>query len=186
MPRTASRTLPIPPLPTMSIPFRHQLQQLELHLRGAPPEAGQLDALQRTGQVGAGLHNRHDSPLEVTEDLPETHVPGVHRTPAGILVGAEQIIAHPDSADRLLVVAETPRTHADPPEILHRVADMGKLPVENGAHAFGAEDDVADPIVSVHDDAFVAVRQALTQPAEGELEGGMRIGGNGAEDLLVA
>ena len=28
---------------------------------------------------------------------------------------------------------------------------MGQLPIEDGAQAFGAEDDVADPIVAVHE-----------------------------------
>ena len=48
-------------------------------------------------------------------------------------------------------MTEAPRLHAQPSEVLDRVAEVGELPVEHGADAFRADDEVAVPEVAVHE-----------------------------------
>src|SRR5213080_5206447 len=78
------------------------------------------------------------------------------------------------------------RSHAEPAEVLHRVADVHHLPVDHRAQPLGAEDDVAHPVIPVYQRPAVGRREASREPAERELEGGVRLGGEGTEQRLVA
>src|SRR5207253_10487977 len=49
-----------------------------------------------------------------------------------------------------------------------------------------AEDAVAPPVVPVYQRPAVGRREASREPAERELEGGVRLGGEGTEQRLVA
>ena len=49
--------------------------------------------------------------------------------------------------------AEPPRPHAEPAEVLHRVAEVGELPVEDGPEPVVVDEEVAEPEVAVHDAA---------------------------------
>ena len=84
-------------------------------------------------------------------------VVAVDRRAAGRLVAGPQVLALAEAADRLVDHAEAPGGGADPAQVLHRIADVGDLPVEHGAHAVRADDQVAV--------AKVAVHQASSAPA---------------------
>src|SRR5262249_48869924 len=47
-----------------------QVEQFQLHLRGAPAETCQLDAHRLAGKVAVGLLDAADRPAEVAEDFP--------------------------------------------------------------------------------------------------------------------
>src|SRR5262245_31113950 len=115
----------------------HELQQLELGLAGAPTDAGQLDVL-HAPEERLRLHDRHDAPAQVAEHLPPARDRGIDRIPAGALVGREEALAlaEPAHGQRR---AEPPRAHAEPADVLHRIADVGQLPVDHGAQALGAD-----------------------------------------------
>src|SRR2546426_9176288 len=160
-------------------------EELELHLRHPAAEARELDVL-HAGEEGMRLHDADDAPLEVTEHLPPAHDRRIDPHTGGTPVGSEEPLPVAETTDRVLVGAEAPRAHAEPAEILHRVAHVHQLPVDHRPEAFGAEDHVAHAVVAVHERGRRGRRYAGREPAEAELEGGMRIGGDGAEDLLVA
>src|SRR5262249_32897485 len=117
-----------------------------------------LDTAHEAVEMGLGLHDADDRPAQVAEHLPETHALRIDRAAAGVFVGGEKLFARADAADRLVVAAEAPGAYTQPAQILERVADVRELPVEDRAHAFGTEDDVADAIVAVHQRAPIARR----------------------------
>ena len=55
-------------------------------------------------------------------------------SPTGFLVGREQVVVLPEPADRTRS-AEPPGAGAQPAEVLHRVAKVDQLPVEDGARS---------------------------------------------------
>jgi hypothetical protein len=67
--------------------------------------------------------------------------------------------------------SETPGFDAEPTEILEGIAQVGKLPVEDGADTVGADDQIAVPKISVDDDLSRTGRPVVAQPAESQLEG---------------
>src|SRR3954464_6356263 len=97
--------------------------------------------------IGAGakpLHHAaaHDAPAQRTHHFPEFHAGRVGLAAGGFIAG-EQILARTKTADRLVNLAEPPGVDADPAQILYRVAEMRELPVQHGADAVGADDEVA-------------------------------------------
>ena len=73
------------------------------------------------------------------------------------------------------IAAEAPGPHARPAQVLHRVAEVGQFPVDDGMQAVGTDQHVAEPEVAVHHGLARAGGTVLLQPAEGELEGGDRV-----------
>src|SRR5947208_15325858 len=162
-----------------------QLEQLELHLGDAATEARELDA-PRPVDEAPRLHHADDRPLAVPEHLPPAHRRRVDGRAAGARVGGEELLALAEAADRLRVRAEAPRAHAEPAQILHRIADVGELPVEHGAQALGTEDDVADAEVAVHQGLGAWRGRRGREPAERQLERRVRIERDRAVELPVA
>ena len=97
----------------------------------------------------------------------------VDLSPACRLVSRPEVFPRAEAPDRPVVVAEAPGAHADPAEVLHRVAEVRELPVEDCANALGSEDDVSDAIVAVHESRFGGRREVLAQPTKRQLESGM-------------
>src|SRR5207247_1043854 len=104
-----------------------QVEQLELGLGRPPAEARELDAL-HAREEGLHLHDADDPPLEVAEDLPPPHRGRVDAAAGRALVSRKEAGAVREPADGVVVGAEAPRAHAEPAEVLHRVADVHHLP----------------------------------------------------------
>src|SRR5437764_285269 len=68
----------------------------------------------------------------------------------GPFVGREQVLALAKAADGP-VDAEAPRLDAEPTQVLHRVADVSQLPIEDSAQTVGPDDQIAVAEVAVHD-----------------------------------
>ena len=83
----------------------------------------------------------------------------------------EELVVVADTGHRLRP-AEPPSPHAEPAEILHRIAAVDELPVEDGSEAVGADDEVPEPEVAVHDGRRSRIRTVRFQPAERELDAG--------------
>src|SRR5579871_3741776 len=104
--------------------------------------------------VGTGtkaLHHAdaHYAPSQRAHHFPERHAIRID-VAACRLVAREQFLARAESADRLVDLAEAPGVDADPAEILHGIAEMGKLPVEHRAYAVRADDEIAMAEIAVH------------------------------------
>src|SRR4029453_18415085 len=155
-----------------------QVGQLDLGLARPPAQARQLDVL-HAAEERLSLHDGDDAPLEVAEHLPPACPFGADRVAAGALVGGEETLAVAQAARRGCGT-EAPRADAEPADVLHRVADVGELPVDYGAQPVGTDDDVADAVVAVHDRAPGRARDAGAEPAEREFERGVGMGGDGA------
>src|SRR3954470_1252062 len=110
-------------------------------------------------RTDAPVHS-HQGPLDAAERLPEPDVGGVDRAAAGALVGAEQVVAVAEAADRRAAAAP-PGLDPDPAQVEHRIADVGELPVEHAAHAAVADDQVAVAEVAVDDRGPRSGRQVL-------------------------
>src|SRR5699024_5567296 len=111
-----------------------------------PADGGQLDRAAHPAGVGDRLHDAHDPPLQRAEDLP----PPQRLEVDVVAVPGGQLLVGPEAADGQ-VDAEAPRLHAEPAEVLHRVAGVGQLPVEDGPHALGTDHEVAVAEVAVDD-----------------------------------
>ena len=78
-------------------------------------------------------------PLEIPERFPEPNVRGINRKSARAFVCGIQIFTRSESSDRGRA-AETPRSDAEPAQILHRIAALSEFPIEHAAHAVIADD----------------------------------------------
>src|SRR5206468_2509929 len=125
-------------LPTFNFPLLtfnfHQVQQLPLRLRRPPADRRQLQRPPRRERLPARLveevarlADADDPPAQVTEQLPPVDCLPVDRAAPGLLVGLEQLLPLADAAHGPVVVAETPGAHADPRQVLHRIADVRQL-----------------------------------------------------------
>jgi len=94
----------------------------------SPADASQFDALYESVDVSTRLADSDYAPAQITEDLPEARGFRIDGGAAGFLVGAEEILARAEPADRLLIVSETPGAHAHPSDVLHRIAEMRQFP----------------------------------------------------------
>src|ERR1039458_6417958 len=118
--------------------------------------------------MGAGLADGDYAPPEIAEDLPESGRFGIDSGATGFFVRVEKILAGAKPSDRLLIIAEAPRPHAHPADILHGIAEMRQLPIEDRSHAFGTKDNIADSIVAVHERRARRFRNALQEPRSEE------------------
>src|ERR1035437_566625 len=163
-----------------------QIQQLELRFGSPPSDTGQFDAFSESVDMGAGLADGHYAPTQIAEDLPESSGFGINGDATGFFVGMEKILARAKPSDRLLIITEAPRPHAHPADILHGIAEMRQLPIEDRSHAFGAKDNIADSIVAVHERLAWRFRNALQKPSECQFEGGMRFEREESKGFFVA
>jgi hypothetical protein len=63
---------------------------------------------------------------------------------------------------------------------------MRELPVEDGADALGVEQHVSDAIIAVDEGMARCRGGAIREPAEGQLDDRVRLGGESAIELLIA
>src|SRR5205823_10255527 len=118
------------------LPLRRgqELDQIPL-LFGYPPSDGsQLDGADSTGEVDGGLAHATNAPLERLLDEPPVEDISIDRAAAGFLIGGDQLVDRADPAD-LERCAEAPRLHAEPGQVLDRVAQVHQLPVDGGGQA---------------------------------------------------
>ncbi len=80
------------------------------------------------------------------------------------LVGGHQVVARGDAASGERR-SEPPGPHAEPTQVLQRVAEVGQLPVEDGPQALGVDEEVAEAEVTVDDRAPGLLRPVGLQPA---------------------
>src|SRR5207237_1377171 len=80
-----------------------------------------------------------------------------------------------DPSEAQPVDAEAPRLHQRPGDVLEGVANPGELPIEDADQPVGSDHQVPDAEVAVHDRGGPRVAQVLAQPADAELDGGMRL-----------
>src|SRR5262245_20621520 len=130
--------------------LEQQLEQVDLGLGAAPADRGALDGRIAAPREGAVHHHADDPPPERPRDLPEAHARRVHRAAAGGLVAREELLARAEAADRELR-AEAPGVHAEPAEVLHRIAHVCDLPVEDAADAVRPDEEIAVAEVAVHE-----------------------------------
>ena len=142
-----------------------QAEHVPLVLAHPPADGGQLHRAGRAAQVAPRLHDAHHAPLEGAERLPPAQGVEVDRPAAGRLVGRRQLLPGGDPAGRQRR-AEPPGPHAEPPEVLHRVAEVGELPVEDRPQPVGTDEQVPEAEVAVH---HAAARSAAagSPPATG-------------------
>ena len=97
-----------------------------------------------------------------------------HRPPARGGVGVEQLLARA-ATQRRQRAAEAPRPHAHPAEVLGAVAGVDELPVDQRRPAVLGDDQVGEPEVAVHDRGRRRRGRVEAQPAQAELDRGMRL-----------
>src|SRR5215218_5131665 len=130
-----------------------ELEEIPLHLRDPPSQRRQLHRADRALEVREGLDLADHTPLQRAHRLPEAELDRVDVAPAGGPVRREQIVHGSEAADALIGHTESPRLHAQPAEVLDRVAEVRELPVEHGSDAVRADDEVAVAEVAVHERA---------------------------------
>ena len=84
-------------------------------------------------EMREGLGDADHAPLQRAERDPVAQRVFVDRAPARGLVRVEQLGDVAEAADELVDHAEPPRLHAQPSEILDRIAEVRELPVEHRA-----------------------------------------------------
>src|SRR6266852_459114 len=136
--------------------------------------------------MSSGLADSNYSPAQIAEDFPEPRRFGIDGDSTRFLVGAKEILARGKAADRFLIVAESPRPHAHPSDVLHRIAQMSEFPIQNRAHALGSENHVADPVVAMNQRFSRSFWNSAEEPSESQLEGRMRFQSQRAVVFLVA
>src|SRR4051812_37409926 len=151
-----------------------QPQEAPLVLAAPPADSGQLHRPHGARQVGERLSDAHHAPLQRAQDLPPADDVGVDGPARRLGIGREQVVVVAEPADGT-VDTESPRLHTQPPEILHWVAEMRQLPIEDGAQTIRADDEVAVAEVAVNDRRRCALRSALVEPTQCELERRMRL-----------
>src|SRR3984957_3414680 len=136
--------------------------------------------------MSTGLADRYYAPAQIAEDFPEARRLRIDCGAASIFVSSEEILASAQSSDRFLIIAETPGAHAHPTDVLHRIAEMRQLPIEDRSHAFGTKNDIADSVVAVYERLPRSSWNALQEPPEGQLERGMGFEREASKVFLVA
>src|SRR5208282_6825388 len=126
------------------------------------------------------------APAQIAEDLPESSRFGIDGGATGFFVGVEKILAGAKPSDRFLIIAETPRSHAHPSDVLHGITEMRQLPIEDRSHAFGPKNNIADSIIAVYERVARRFRNALQEPSECQFERGMRFEREESKVFLVA
>src|SRR2546430_9416711 len=112
----------------------------------------------------------HHAPAQRAHHFPEFYAIRIDAT-AGCLISREQLFARTKTANRLVDLAKAPGIDADPPQIFHGVAEMRELPVQHGAHAVAADDEIAVAEIAMHErDLARGPGGVLAQPAQRQLE----------------
>ena len=107
-------------------------EQVVLGLDDPAADGCQLERRDRAVQVAAGLGEADDGPLERPRDLPPAHGVVVERPTRRRLVRRQPAIAVGEVTGGAVPV-EPPRPDDRPGDVLHRIAEVGELPVEDGA-----------------------------------------------------
>ncbi len=159
------------------------MDDLVLHLGREPPQTGQLHAPLLAREVAASLGQAADGPLDVAHQLPEKQARPVDVAACRLVVTLQISFHRADSAQVQRVLAEAPRPHERPREVLHRVAHVRKLPVDHPRQALGGDQEVANPVITVHHHLAEVPRGIVTQPPEAPLD--RRVWLSQRVDLLI-
>src|SRR5262245_45711380 len=111
------------------------------------------------------LCHRADGPAEIPHHFPVGDLAVVHLSTAGSLVGREELLGGSDAAQPQCVLAEAPRAHARPGEVLVRIAEMGELPVEDARQALRPDHEVAETVIAVYQYEIPSRLRVPAQPA---------------------
>src|SRR5262249_31975251 len=74
-----------------------------------------------------------------------------------------------------VIMPEPPRANARPREILCRISDVSKFPIEHAAQTFRANHQVTDSEVAVHQNKPLTFGRVLAEPAQRKLQSRMRL-----------
>src|SRR6202158_4383818 len=96
------------------------------------------------GREAKALHHAaaHHAPAQRAHHFPEFYAVGIDAA-ARRLISGEHLLPRSEPADRSVDLPKTPRIDADPAQILHGIAGMREVPVQHGANAVGADDEIA-------------------------------------------
>src|SRR5690242_20549170 len=118
-------TLVRKPVPTFrgSCPRSQQSQQIDFGLGSTAADHGALHRMIRPHPEALHHAAAHHTPAQRAHHFPEFYAHGLGLA-AALLVASEQILARAKTADRLVDLAEAPGVDADPPQVLHGIAEM--------------------------------------------------------------
>src|SRR6185437_13505923 len=85
-------------------------------------------------------------------------------------IGVDKVLARAKAADRTLVIAEAPRSRAQPAQVLSRAADMAAFPVQHGAQSIAPHHQVAGPEVAVQKSPARRAHAIAFEPAQTEFD----------------
>src|SRR5690606_38665997 len=120
-----------------------QVEQVEFGFRHTAPDGRALDQRHLTADELVAEPLADDAPAQGAEDFPEAHPPAVHRLARRRLVGLEQFLAPAEATHGLVDPTKAPGVEAHPAEVLERIAEMCRLPVEHGEQAIRIDDEIA-------------------------------------------
>ena len=122
------------------------------------------------------LREADHAPAHRAEHLPPVRARRIDRTAARAFVGLPELLAAAEAAGRFVDRAEAPALHAEPAEILDRIAEMRSFPVEDRGHAALVGEIVAGAVVAVHQHRLGGGRGfAPVEPAERQFEHRLRL-----------
>src|SRR5262245_13984369 len=90
-----------------------------------------------------------DAPARRAEHFPPMRAFGFDRPATRARIGRPELLAAAEAAGRLVDDAEPPTLHAEPAEILDRIAEMRAFPVEDGGDAGLVGEVVAGAIIAM-------------------------------------
>src|SRR5581483_4540789 len=126
--------------------------------------------------MAVGLHDVDDRPAQQPKYFPIADRIGIDGLAAGRAIGLEQGLAPGEPADRKLVLPEAPGACAKPTHILDAGADMAAFPVEHGGEAVRSNHEIAVAEVAMDKGTARRRRTVALQPAEAQLDRGMKLG----------
>ena len=149
-----------------------EVEQVPLLFGDTAAQRGELHRSDEPVQVRERLHLADHAPLQRAEHLPEVQVRGVDGVTGRVGVDRQQLLGRAESTGAPVHVAEPPRLHAEPAEVLDRVAEVREFPVEHRAQPLRSDDEVAGAEVAVHERGLGVGEPgcAFGQPTEPELE----------------
>ena len=145
-------------------------EEIPLALAHAPADGGQLDRSRHAAEVGGRLQRADGRPFDGGVHLPPPHPGHGEGLTTRVGIGLHELGDRAE-ATQIATPPEAPRGRAQPPDVLRRVADVRQLPVEHATQPVAPDQEVAHPVVTVHDRAGAARRPVGGQPAHAELEG---------------
>ena len=113
-------------------------------------------------------------PPKRTKHLPKSYRLGVHGYAANRFVTREEISGFAESAHRQMISTKTPRVGQHPPQIAHRITDVGHFPIQHRNNTVSVDHHVAVTKVVVHQGRANVLRQVIQQPTRGVVDHWLR------------